>query len=424
MIASKKLAEYFDKFIIDEERNFTPGFSDGKTIKYSDHFSILIKFKDIPLKNKRTNKIHQVSRWNTAKPGGWLKFLTLTNDNINLKKIVDDSADHKSIDQVDKVIHKEIEAIKFKSFGKITSTNKIQSTKELEELQKVKTALTKSKESNEDDVKKIDVEILKTLKKQQKEKLEKEMKMLENLKNKKGNAAKVFQLKKEIVGGKKAEQEPMAIKDPETDKLVTNPSEIKKVVLKHCQNVLKTRPPKPEYEEDVNAKKLIHEIRMRERVDGDIEELTLDMFNKSLREVCKKKGKKYEFILNAGYDLKNSLFFLFKRVWEEEKIPRTWKKSTLLQLFKGKASFQDLKNHRSIHMKEDYAKLYGHIVVNIAKDIMMKNMSPFQIGAIKGHRAGEHIYVLKSMMQLYETCNRPMIISYCDYASFFIPSVF
>ena len=70
-------------------------------------------------------------------------------------------------------------------------------------------------------------------------------------------------------------------------------------------------------------------------------------------------------------------------------------------------------------MKEDYAKLYGHIVVNIAKDIMMKNMSPFQIGAIKGHRAGEHIYVLKSMMQLYEKYNRPMIISYWDYASFF-----
>ena len=65
----------------------------------------------------------------------------------------------------------------------------------------------------------------------------------------------------------------------------------------------------------------------------------------------------------------------------------SWKKSTLLQLWKGKADFQDLKNHRSIHLKEDTAKLFCDIVVNIAKDVLMTNMIPFQIGAKKGYIA-------------------------------------
>ena len=67
--------------------------------------------------------------------------------------------------------------------------------------------------------------------------------------------------------------------------------------------------------------------------------LTLEMFNKSLQEVWKEKKEKYQFILNAGYSLKNAVFHLFKIVWEEETIPEGWNETTLLQLFKGKGEF-------------------------------------------------------------------------------------
>ena len=49
----------------------------------------------------------------------------------------------------------------------------------------------------------------------------------------------------------------------------------------------------------------------------------------------------------------------------------------------------------------------------------MENMSPFQIGAKKGHRASEHIYLIKSVMQMYEMQKKPMLICYYDYATFF-----
>ena len=74
---------------------------------------------------------------------------------------------------------------------------------------------------------------------------------------------------------------------------MTNTDEIKKVVLKNCEIFLKTRPPSPEYEDDVNAKRVIHEEQMKERIENYVEEMTLEMLNKLLKEVCKKKRKKY-----------------------------------------------------------------------------------------------------------------------------------
>ena len=109
--------------------------------------------------------------------------------------------------------------------------------------------------------------------------------------------------------------------------------------FKFCTNLLTNRAPKPEYVEELEAKKLVHHVRMDERVEDDVENLTEEMFNKALREIWMKKGKKYEFTIKGGYDMKNALFHLFQKVWSEEVIPYRWTKTTLLQLWKRKGSF-------------------------------------------------------------------------------------
>ena len=115
--------------------------------------------------------------------------------------------------------------------------------------------------------------------------------------------------------------------------------------------------------------------------------------------------------VKGGTDFKNALFSLFREVWKQEKIPERWTETTLLQLWKGKGSFQELANTRNIHIKDITAKLFSHIVVNIAKNTLMENMSPFQIGTKQGHRASEHIFVMKSVMQLFAVKNKPLINS-------------
>ena len=49
----------------------------------------------------------------------------------------------------------------------------------------------------------------------------------------------------------------------------------------------------------------------------------------------------------------------------------------------------------------------------------MNNMTPFQIGARKGHRPQEHIFLMKSMMQLFQMKKKPLIIQLFDVSKFF-----
>ena len=46
-------------------------------------------------------------------------------------------------------------------------------------------------------------------------------------------------------------------------------------------------------------------------------------------------------------------------------------------------------------------------------------MSMFQIGTKKGHRATEHIYVMKTVWKKYEALNKPLIINLWDFSVFF-----
>ena len=131
-------------------------------------------------------------------------------------------------------------------------------------------------------------------------------------------------------GNEESIQEPTAIKDPSTGEVITDPIKIKSESLKFCSKLLKNRDPRLEFKEDVDAKILLHEIRMTERVENDVEELTVEMFNKAMKTVWQKKGEKYDFIIKGGYDLKNAIFSLFKKVWNEETIPRRWTETTLL----------------------------------------------------------------------------------------------
>ena len=76
-------------------------------------------------------------------------------------------------------------------------------------------------------------------------------------------------------------------------------------------------------------------------------------------------------------------------------------------------------NWRNIHLKEELPKMFGYVLVSKIKEKIMRNMSPFQIGAKKGHRAQEHIFVIKSMMNLYEMREKLLLIQLYDVAKFF-----
>ena len=70
-------------------------------------------------------------------------------------------------------------------------------------------------------------------------------------------------------------------------------------------------------------------------------------------------------------------------------------------------------------MKEEEPKGFEYLVMNKVKPIMVKNSSKFQIGAIPGHQAAEHLFTIKSVMTLYQQAGKPLILQCFDIKKYF-----
>ena len=98
------------------------------------------------------------------------------------------------------------------------------------------------------------------------------------------------------------------------------------------------------------------------------------MFDETLKALSVRDGK-YEFIMNGGPALKAALFSVCQSVWKTEIFPENWQKTTLMQLYKGKGPRNDLENMRHIHIKNEFSKFFGHLVVTAVKPHLFKNLS-------------------------------------------------
>ena len=206
--------------------------------------------------------------------------------------------------------------------------------------------------------------------------------------------------------------------DPHTSNKIMDPELIRETALQYCVDLLHNRCPNADFEMDMELKKLVHEKRMLDNVDNDIE-LTEDVFLLSLEQLEAKNKDKYKFIINGGPMLKKAIFSLSKLVWESEQKPDQWCMTKILQIFKGKGNSHEYENHRNIHTKGEIPKLFGHIVLNQVKSTIMSNMSIYQIGTRNSHRSQEHLFTMKSIIALHSSYNQPLIIQLFDVAKSF-----
>ena len=70
-------------------------------------------------------------------------------------------------------------------------------------------------------------------------------------------------------------------------------------------------------------------------------------------------------------------------------------------------------------MKEDIPKLFGYIVTKEVKNTIVGNISRYQIGAVPGHRPQEHLFCVRSIVSLYNSMKKPLILSLYDISKFF-----
>ena len=114
-----------------------------------------------------------------------------------------------------------------------------------------------------------------------------------------------------------------------------------------------------------------------------------------------------------------ALFKLYKTVWDEEREPNAWRNTKVIQIYKSANNKSDLDSIRHIHTKEDIVKVFQHLVTNEVKPIIEQNTSPFQIGAMPGHRSEEHLLTLKSVVSLVENNGEAVAIQLLDLVKYF-----
>ena len=93
-------------------------------------------------------------------------------------------------------------------------------------------------------------QISKELQANQKVKVNEELKQLKKIREEKGKCASIYSLREKILGKRKTKEEPTAIMDPETKKLIFKPSEILRVSVEYCQKLLTNDSPKEEFEKN------------------------------------------------------------------------------------------------------------------------------------------------------------------------------
>ena len=59
------------------------------------------------------------------------------------------------------------------------------------------------------------------------------------------------------------------------------------------------------------------------------------------------------------------------------------------------------------------------MVINAAKGKIIENMSKFQLGTKPGHRAQEHLFVMRSIIELYEMNGKALILQLYDISKIF-----
>ena len=122
----------------------------------------------------------------------------------------------------------------------------------------------------------------------------------------------------------------------------------------------------------------LHNIRMQEHIDNNVEDFGYDTYTTILNKMKKKTSNRYDFITKAGSSMHFALYNLFRTIWKKEKIPEDWRESILVQLSKGRGKAGDLANMRHIHLRNIYLSFFSQIVMFFAKDELIANMSKYQ----------------------------------------------
>merc|ERR1712179_424232 len=125
------------------------------------------------------------------------------------------------------------------------------------------------------------------------------------------------------------------------------------------------------------------------------------------------EGISNEMLKKGGRSLINSILRMLKMVYKTEKIPDSWNKAFIKNIYKGKGSKKEMNNYRGIILNPHIAKIFEKIVEN-KESSTLQNMSEYQCGARKGKSVWEHHFTIRTIMEEAKIENEEITAVYFD----------
>ena len=194
-----------------------------------------------------------------------------------------------------------------------------------------------------------------------------------------------------------------SVRDPVSGKIVETRKEIYKATVKHNEITLEQNEGQAECYKQLTEFKVqyVEWAKMIESEDPKDETIYLEEYLIVLNELQSRNKSCYADIKKWGPRFRIFVYWLMKRMYEEEQVPEDFLKTNLQALYK-KGSRMELGNYRFLHLKESFAKIFETLVMRKVKADMWAKFPTSQIGGCPASRTTEHLYLLISLMLEFE----------------------
>ena len=190
-----------------------------------------------------------------------------------------------------------------------------------------------------------------------------------------------------------------------SNKIITNPKELKHVYVNHFQHRMRKRPLIPKFEEynrDIENKfsNILKITKVNKFPDWSKQDL-----EKVLKSLKRSQSQDTMGVINElfmmehiGDDLKISLLQLFNKIKNTNQIPNFFRKVYVTAIPKGKKSPVHLVNQRGIFLVPKLRGLFLKLIYNSIIDTIEDSLSLSNIGARPHKSPRDHLFVLHSVM--------------------------
>ena len=106
------------------------------------------------------------------------------------------------------------------------------------------------------------------------------------------------------------------------------------------------------------------------------------------------------------------LWDLFSKIFRQEKMPDSWRNSTMVPIYKGKGDIQDCTNYRGIKLISHTMKIYERIIEQRIRNKTV--MSEEQFGFMPGKGTIDAIFALRQLMEKYAEKQKELHLVFID----------